>query len=115
MIRVEVESSKGFIRRVHVDGHGGGKKGRDIVCAAVSAVAQTALQGLLSFAPGTIGWTRESGSLDISVRDCEDGKTRNIVQVILATMSMGLERIAGEHPEKVKYLSVDDPGISDEA
>ncbi len=115
MIRIKVESNGGTIRRVRVDGHGGGKKGNDIACAAVSAVTQTALQGLLDYAPGFIRWTMESGRLDISVIESDAIEVNTAVHIILTTMNRGLKRIADEYPDRISYLSVDDTGITDEA
>ena len=73
-------------------------KGADIVCAAVSAIAQTALLGVQRFA-----------SLEPEPR-CRDGdivftaqRTPETVAIIVAAL-MGLREIAAQYPDNVKEM-----------
>lgn len=101
MIRIAVTVKKGNIRRVEVSGHGGGKKGSDIVCAAVSAVTQTALLGLLHYGEKCVTYSTHDGALSIETSDAEDDLKRNSFSVILTTMILGLQAIEKEHPDRV--------------
>jgi hypothetical protein len=100
------------VARVLIQGHGGGTSGSDLVCAAVSAVAQTALQGLLHYAGGTIRWQRKKGEISIHVRpECEDAfEHTSATKVILRTLVMGVRSIAGEHPDRVAVYAGEDGG-----
>ena len=67
--------------------------GSDIVCAAVSALSQTAL--LLHYMPDDVTYQRdeENGFLTVRVRKCCDAS-----QIIFHTMVLGLEQIAQQYP-----------------
>ena len=101
MIRIAATVKKGNIRRVEVSGHGGEKKGSDIVCAAVSAVTQTALLGLLHHGEEYVTYSRHDGVLSIETSDAENGLERNSFNAILTTMMLGLQAIEKEHPDRV--------------
>lgn len=103
MIVVRIELFNEEIQKIDVTGHGGDAAGKDIVCAAVSAVTQTALTGLLHYGAQCIDWKIEKGNLSIAVKKgCSDKNLRSTLRVILTTMSMGIKKIADEHPDKVK-------------
>lgn len=69
--------------------------GSDIVCAAVSALSQTALLGLLHYMPNDVTYQidKENGFLTVRVRKCCDAS-----QIIFHTMVLGLEQIAQQYP-----------------
>lgn len=110
MIRMFVDLRGKQVARVLIQGHGGGVTGSDLVCAGVSAVAQTALQGLLHYAGGTIRWRRKKGELSIEVRhECGDAfEDKSPQQVILRTLVMGVRSIASEHPDRVVVCAGED-------
>ncbi|MFW6182048.1 MAG: ribosomal-processing cysteine protease Prp [Spirochaetota bacterium] len=64
---MHVHQREGRIQRVLIRGHGGGMSGSDLVCAAVSAVAQTTLRGLLHYAGGDVRWRHRKGELRIEL------------------------------------------------
>jgi hypothetical protein len=117
VIRVLVHQSGGHIQRVHIRGHGSGVSGSDLVCAAVSAIAQTVLQGLLHHAGGEVRWRRRKGDLRIelppSLEATGTGRSGERPadppppggpdprQVLLRTLVMGVQSIAREHPDRV--------------
>ncbi|MBN2323715.1 MAG: ribosomal-processing cysteine protease Prp [Spirochaetes bacterium] len=102
MIRVEVAVKQGAFRRIDVSGHGGGKKGKDIVCAAVSAVTQTALLGLLRYGEEHVTYRTEEGSLSIEILPSEEDCTQKSFSAILTTMVLGLQAIEKEHPDRLR-------------
>jgi uncharacterized protein YsxB (DUF464 family) len=102
LINIEVFKKKDGIARVRVTGHGGGKKGEDIVCCAVSSITQTALAGLLFYGKNYINWYMEDGLLDISISDSEDLEISSAFYTILFTMILGLKGVSKEYPKKIK-------------
>ncbi len=69
------------------------EEGSDIVCAAVSALTQTALLGLLQYAgPSDVQYTVQKGQLAVQLkRSCQEA------DIILNTMVLGLEEIARQY------------------
>ncbi|MDA8345702.1 MAG: ribosomal-processing cysteine protease Prp [Thermaerobacter sp.] len=92
MIRAEVRRRGGEIRYLRVRGHAdAGPYGHDLVCAAVSAVVQTALLGLREIDP-----TAARGEiLEGDVR--WQGSAGPAGQAILAACVVGLRDIARSH------------------
>jgi uncharacterized protein YsxB (DUF464 family) len=110
MIEIELTRTGNRAEQVVVKGHGGGAAGSDIVCAAVSAVTETALAGLLHYdREGTV-WEMEDGYIFIRVRDA----SVTTVDAILTTLILGLKQIAKEYPDKATLRLVEDAGITDE-
>ena len=102
MIDIEVYKKNDGIARVRVTGHGGGKKGEDIVCCAVSSITQTALAGLLYHGKNYINWYMEDGLLDISISDSEDPELSSAFNAILCTMILGLKGVSKEYPKRIR-------------
>ena len=102
MIKAVIEENEDT-RRIDafsISGHANaGPFGRDIVCAAVSAVVQMALMGVEQVADGpkpltvTPGFVRWIGDTD------EKG------QAILQTMALALRDIEKHYPKRVKVFS----------
>lgn len=106
MIKVTVNrNDEGKILGFRVTGHAGyGEYGKDIICAAVSAVVQTAILGVENLAKIKVDKFVSEGKVVFQIIDValED---RVKVDSILETMVLGLKDIAGEYH---KYLKVDD-------
>ena len=110
MIDIQVRTHTQKVRGVLVTGHGGGRTGSDIVCAAVSAVAETALAGMLHYDNEGIDWEMREGFISIQMRDSAD----ETLDTILTTLIIGLRQIAKEHPERIRLRLEQDSGIPDE-
>ncbi len=102
LINIKVFEKKESIARVRVTGHGGSKKGEDIVCSAVSSITQTALAGLLYYGNNYINWHKEHGLLDISISVSEDQGISVALNAILRTMVLGLRGVSKEYPERIR-------------
>jgi hypothetical protein len=102
LIEVNIEVRDKDFESLSVKGHGGNLKGKDIVCAAVSAVAQTALGGLLHYGQRHIEWKMESGTLVIRIKKGVTGEVRKSFNAILTATTIALKQIADEYPSKVK-------------
>ncbi|OIP42265.1 hypothetical protein AUJ95_01885 [Candidatus Desantisbacteria bacterium CG2_30_40_21] len=85
-----------------VTGHADYKnKGDDIVCAAISAVAQTAVEGLKRYLPEGIRIKKEKGILHLSITN---GANIHESSIILETMLLGLKRIEENYQEYVRII-----------
>lgn len=76
-------------------------KGSDIVCAAVSAVVQTAVEGLKKYLPEEIHVQKGKGILHVSITK---GKDSPETSVILETMLLGLKKIEEKYQEYVRIM-----------
>ena len=80
-------------------GHTGyAPSGEDIVCAAVSALTQTALLGLGEVLKVPVDWKvdEKTGALSAFVQESTDG-----TEVVLRTLEAGLMNIAEQYPDLV--------------
>jgi len=100
VIKIQIRCIDQNIKQVRVSGHAGGRAGEDVVCAAVSAVTQTALTGLLHYGAEQVKWEMKKGILYIEIKDADTDKRLDF-SVILNTMYLGLRQIEREHPDEV--------------
>ena len=102
MTTVEITHRNGYIAGFTASGHSDyAEEGEDIVCAAVSAITQTAMMGLQHFAPNTQAhW--EAGDDPILVVSVPDPS--HDTEVILQTMVIGLEDILSGVPDYVRII-----------
>lgn len=85
-----------------VEGHAGyGDKGEDIVCAGVSALAETAVIGLRQVAGIKPAVTRQDGYLDVRLPAGLAGEAAAAAETILKTTVAGLRDIARSYPGHV--------------
>ncbi len=94
-IRLQKDQNRQF-SGFHISGHAEySEAGSDIVCAAVSALSQTALLGLLHYMPDDVTYQidEENGFLTVHVQKCCETS-----QIIFHTMVLGLEQIAQQYP-----------------
>lgn len=99
MIRIKIfRQTSGLIIACELHGHSQtAESGRDIVCAAVSALAQTALLGLCEHLHRRVDFQMASGDLRLHLQDEPDSMT----ETVLGTMLLGLQAIAKLHPQAV--------------
>lgn len=80
-----------------VEGHANfGEHGMDIVCAGVSAIAQTALFGLQDIAGGAVRQEKREGYLAVSV-DPQVAR-REGPKAVLRALELGLQAIGRSYP-----------------
>ena len=83
-----------------IKGHAGmAEHGQDIVCAAVSALAQTALLGLTMYLKRDVSYKmkKQSGRLSVKLNGKPDVRT----DVVFETMLLGLLEIKKLHSEYI--------------
>jgi len=105
MIKVIIyKAREGEIKGFKVTGHSGyGTQGNDIVCSAVSVLAQTALLGLLKVAKVDVGYKIHDGYLTCEIQDTELDRKRIMCDAILETMYEGLKSIKESY---IKFIDI---------
>ena len=115
LIKVNIfEDEKKHIISYNISGHAGYDiKGQDIVCAAVSVLAQTALISLVEVCgikEKEIDYFIDDvkGLLDVNLPKTLDIDTRSKAEVVLRTLELGIKSIIENYPEYVtpKYGEV---------
>ena len=97
IVRNEEQAMVGF----RVNGHANvAPHGQDIVCAGVSALAQTAVLGLDRQLKKKIQIKIASGNLNMNLLDKPDALTN----AVLETMLIGLTEIGKLNPQSVRIL-----------
>ncbi len=103
MIEIDIKKH-GYIHGYTVQGHSGyAEEGSDIVCAGVSAIAQTALIGLIEVLGTKTESIVEDGFLSAWVSD-PDEKT----EIVLRTMLAGLKSLEEEYPEYIRIREMEE-------
>ena len=99
--------ASGFIRRLASVGHSGyAQAGEDIVCAAVSALTQTAAIAFEEMEIGVTQVDEEAALLTIELPSHLPLNEMHDAQVILRTIIGGLAAIAEEYPDYVSIREV---------
>lgn len=96
--------NEGFIQEFSITGHAGyAKRGKDIVCAGVSAIAYTTLAALKEIA-GICNYTEKRGSIECSIpKDIsQDAKFKG--KIILDAMAIGFKQIEREYKDFVMVI-----------
>ncbi|SHM61824.1 hypothetical protein SAMN05660826_01474 [Caldanaerovirga acetigignens] len=91
------------VRELSLKGHAGyAEYGRDIVCAAVSALVETAVLGLENVAKIRIFPIKKEGYFHLVLPENEQEEKLSRASVILETTVLGLKDIARSYPAYVK-------------
>lgn len=94
MIVVEIDQSG-----ITVDGHAGyAEKGKDIVCAAVSVLAQTLIASLEAFTEDRVTHVQHDGYMRIDYKNLSEHG-----QLLIDSFFIGICRVAEGYPE---YLTI---------
>lgn len=98
MISIRFEKDADRIVALTVKGHSGyAEAGKDIVCAAVSAVAQTALLGIADISKNVRSEIREKSGFLRFVAPKESGERELRQQAILRAAELGLRDICASY------------------
>lgn len=101
MISVSLKrDAAGRLRRVRVEGHSElAPAGQDLLCAAVSAITQTAALGVRQFSPDSRVTIREDGFLELELSGHQASES---LQAVVETMLLGLKDLRRDFPEQLK-------------
>lgn len=92
--------SRNRLSSVFAKGHAGwAESGRDVVCAAVSAILQAACAGLQEHVKLDVGMRRGDGELSFSLP--ESARDDAAATAIVRTAEISIEQIAKQHPKSV--------------
>ena len=98
MIKINVKEEKGIIKEVTLKGHALYETlGKDIVCAAVSSIVITTVNGILSIDEDIIK-VDEKGFVITVLKDDE------IVNKLLINMVNLLKELSEEYTDNIKFL-----------
>ncbi|MBV8148941.1 MAG: ribosomal-processing cysteine protease Prp [Candidatus Eremiobacteraeota bacterium] len=87
---------------VYAHGHSAfDEHGKDVVCAAVSAILQSLRVGLETYADVALDAFQDSG--EFALRWPESARDDPSVRAIVTTAELSLERIAEQYPEEVRF------------
>ena len=104
MITVALRRSHGGFVGFSANGHAlAGTYGEDVVCAAVSALLQSALLGLTDYARLHVDSSTENGAMYVAIVE-PVGDAALQVETIFETMRLGLESIQLAHPQNLRLL-----------
>jgi len=96
----------GHISGFRATGHAGfAESGSEIVCAAISAILQTAYCGLTQVAGLFVGLEMKDGCMTVILERELSERERHDADVILETMRQGLLSLKEAYPE---YLNIDE-------
>ncbi len=86
------------------EGHSGyAEAGRDIVCAGISAILQTAILGIQAYHTNHSSYCIEEGYLECKLQANPEIETEREVQSIISTAALGCLNIAVQFPDLVHF------------
>ncbi|SDY86549.1 ribosomal-processing cysteine protease Prp [Tindallia californiensis] len=107
MIRIHIfRNQQKDIVKYTVDGHANADKhGKDIVCAAISVLAQTMILGVHRILSAEPEWKSESGELICILPDNISIENRKQINALLETMVLGFDNIRQQYPDLIKIYT----------
>ena len=104
MVRVTVFREQGTPVGFELTGHADqGAYGEDIVCAGISAIAETALLGITDVLKLDAAWTREEGDLRCELSRETAGEDLAKAAIVFNTMIAGLTSLQQAYPKSLKF------------
>ena len=102
MIRIRFFRDKeGFIWKFDIRGHSGyAEKGKDIICAGVSALGYTAV-GALAELTGINNYAEKEGYMECRIPGDVKDELKPLIRVILETIFIGFKQIENSYKEYV--------------
>lgn len=105
MIRVAVQRQSGQVIGFQLSGHAdAGEHGQDLVCAAVSAITQTAILGLTDVMKLKVAYSVEQDGEAICIlpKDMQEDE-KSGAALIIETMLAGLRSVQLAYPKTLKF------------
>ena len=104
MVSVTVYREQGTSVGFRLTGHAEqGAYGEDIVCAGISAIAQTALLGITDVLKLDAGCTQEEGNVTCILSRETAGEDLEKAAVVFDTMIAGLKSLQRAYPKSLKF------------
>ncbi|HHW70773.1 MAG TPA: ribosomal-processing cysteine protease Prp [Clostridiales bacterium] len=103
-----IRNDSGKIKGFEVSGHAGyAQKGEDIVCAAVSAIIQTAVMGIYDVISVEAIYTQRDGYAKFALPNRLSPNQERNAHIILETMFVGLKSIENQYGS---FVSIEESG-----
>lgn len=103
MIRVEISQVNGHYCGTKITGHAyAGEPGKDLVCAAVSTLAQTlvnAVESIGGIPEKSLTLKMDHGHLEFKIKNDD---LSDVIDIIFRTFRVGIEGIEGTYSKYVK-------------
>lgn len=104
MVTITINKENFDYKSIESRGHANfGPHGQDIVCASVSVLMQTGIQGIINLSRYK-EYYLESGRLGVFVADELTKHEQSQANTILATIGMGLEVLSNMYPDHVTIV-----------
>ena len=107
MIRIRLLRHSGSVQGIECSGHAGyAEEGQDIVCSAVSILAENTVNAIEAFTGDTVeklDVDARNGIIDFRLRDVSDES-----ELLLNTLVLGLNGISGSYASFVKVQVEED-------
>jgi len=106
MVKVKIQTTRvGEFVAFEVKGHSDyAEHGQDIVCSGISALVQTAVLGLTHYLENPPKLQVEAGFLGCSLPKNLTTAEKGRAEVILQTMTLGMEKIAQSYPKNLRLV-----------
>ena len=105
MIKINILNDNDNVRKFSVEGHAySDEYGKDIVCASVSILVQTAVLSLHEIANIDIIYKIDDGWLSCEIPKHISEGQRKDANIIIETMLLGLKGIHEMYPEYIKFV-----------
>jgi hypothetical protein len=99
MIKIRIKRNAGKVARVTVSGHAGSApKGEDLICAAVSALAQSYLFSLQRLLKIQVGTDVTEGYLSLTLPTNLPERTADDATLLAESMLIGMDEINRSYP-----------------
>ena len=100
MIKVKLDKNNKDINSITIEGHSGYSEfGSDIVCASVSSIAITSINGILKIDEGSLKYETKDGFIKIDVL-----KHTKVIDLLLENMIEHLESVSNQYDKYVKII-----------
>ena len=98
MIKVKIEKEQAKYKKITITGHAlYDDYGKDIVCAAVSSIVTTTVNGILALNKGSLSYMVSKMGMKIEMKN--DDKT---TQVLIKNMISLLKELEGNYPDNIE-------------
>lgn len=98
MIKVKIEKEKAKYKKITITGHAlYDDYGKDIVCASVSSIVTTTVNGILALKKGSLSYLVSKLGMKIEIKN--DDQT---TQILIKNMISLLKELEGNYPDNIE-------------
>jgi len=98
MIKISIDYKNDLIEKITIKGHSGySESGSDIVCASVSSIAITSINGILKIDENCLKYMQDDGFLEVDIL-----KHTEVINQLLDNMIELLEELEKQYKEFIK-------------